>query len=63
MARFSRGDKSICAHSNRRTLVGVSAGWHAHLDVLAARLTGAEPEPFWDRLNGLRAEYEKRLPS
>jgi len=63
-----QGDKVLLTLVHRRlpdqkTVLGVSAGWHAHLDVLAARLTGAAPEPFWDRLNRLRAEYEKRLPS
>ena len=41
--------------------LNISAGWHAHLDVLAARLTGDEPEPFWDHWVALKAEYAKRL--
>jgi hypothetical protein len=44
-------------------MLNVSAGWHAHLDVLAARLTGEEPEPFWDHWADLRADYERRLPA
>ncbi len=47
---------------DRKTVLGVSAGRHAHLDVLAARLTGRTPKPFWDDLTRLRAEYERRLP-
>jgi uncharacterized protein YndB with AHSA1/START domain len=43
-------------------LLGVSAGWHGHLDLLAARLEGAVPEPFWDAWVRLRAEYAQRLP-
>ena len=35
---------------DRATLLGVGAGWHAHLDVLVARTTGKEPPPFWDGL-------------
>ena len=35
-------------------MLNVSAGWHAHLDVLAARLAGEEPEPFWDHWSYLR---------
>lgn len=41
--------------------LNISAGWHAHLDVLAARLAGEEPEPFWDHWVALKAEYAKRL--
>ena len=33
----------------RGMMVGVSTGWHAHLDMLAARLADEETEPFWDR--------------
>ena len=43
-------------------LLGVSAGWHGHLDLLAARLGGTVPEPFWDAWVRLRAEYARRLP-
>ena len=49
--------------ADRTLLRNVSAGWHMHLDVLAARLTGAEPEPFWDGWVRLKSEYEKRLQS
>ena len=41
--------------------LNISAGWHAHLDVLAARLAGDAPEPFWDHWARLKAEYERRL--
>ena len=48
---------------DRTVLLGVSSGWHMHLDVLAARLNGTEPEPFWDGVTRLRAEYTGRLPA
>ena len=48
---------------NRSTQLGVSAGWHAHLDILVARVTGKEPEPFWDGLSRLRKEYDRRMPA
>lgn len=48
---------------DRSRLLGVSAGWHMHLDVLAARLTGKEPEPFWDGMTRLRKEYDRRIPA
>jgi uncharacterized protein YndB with AHSA1/START domain len=42
-------------------LLSVSAGWHMHLDVLVARVSGTEPEPFWDGWERLREEYSRRL--
>ena len=43
--------------------VMVGAGWHMHLDVLAAKLAGHAPEPFWDGWVRLKGEYEKRIPA
>jgi hypothetical protein len=48
---------------DRGMKLGVSAGWHAHLDVLVARLTGTEPEPFWDGWSRLKTEYDRRIPN
>jgi uncharacterized protein YndB with AHSA1/START domain len=48
---------------DRATVLKVCAGWHMHLDVLVARVTGTEPEPFWDGWSRLRDEYERRLPA
>ena len=45
------------------SLLGVGAGWHMHLDILVARATGAEPEPFWDGWSRLRKEYDRRVPA
>ena len=47
---------------DRGILLNVSAGWHAHLDVLAARLNGKTMSSFWDNWQRLKAEYEQRLP-
>jgi uncharacterized protein YndB with AHSA1/START domain len=47
----------------RSSQLNISAGWHAHLDVLAAKLAGQTPEPFWDRWVGLKSEYERRVPA
>jgi uncharacterized protein YndB with AHSA1/START domain len=63
-----RGDGTLLTITHRRltdrsTLLGVSAGWHIHLDVLEARMQGAEPEAFWDGWRRLRAEYESRIPA
>ena len=49
--------------SDRRNMVMIGAGWHMHLDVLRARLTGARPDPFWDGWLRLRDEYERRVPA
>ncbi len=48
---------------DRAMLLMVSAGWHMHLDVLAARTNGTEPEPFWDGWLRLKQEYDQRLPA
>jgi uncharacterized protein YndB with AHSA1/START domain len=48
---------------DRPTLLMVSAGWHMHLDVLAARAAGKEPPPFWEGWSRLQKEYDQRLPA
>lgn len=46
---------------DQATLLSVSSGWHAHLDILVARLEGSDPEPFWDNVAKLKKEYGQRL--
>jgi uncharacterized protein YndB with AHSA1/START domain len=63
-----RGNKVLLTLIHRRlpdraTMLKVSAGWHAHLDVLVARASGNEPEPFWDCWLRLKDKYERRLPA
>lgn len=48
---------------DRATLLGVAGGWHMHLDILVARATGKEPEPFWEGWRRLKEEYGRRLPA
>ncbi|MDO8409808.1 MAG: SRPBCC family protein [Phenylobacterium sp.] len=48
---------------DRESLLNVSAGWHAHIDVLAADLTGGKAKPHWDNWVRLRSEYDARLPA
>jgi len=45
------------------TTLDVAAGWHAHLDVLVARATGANKAtvPFWDDWQRLRDAYAARI--
>jgi uncharacterized protein YndB with AHSA1/START domain len=47
----------------RATMLMIGAGWHMHLDILVARATGKEPEPFWDGWSRLRKEYDQRIPA
>ena len=48
---------------DRSVLVNVSAGWHAHLNVLAARLHETAPEPFWSQWRSLKSDYDRRIPA
>ena len=48
---------------DRAATLMFGAGWHMHLDILVARATGKQPEPFWDGWSRLRKEYEQRLPA
>jgi len=62
-----RGDEVLLTVTHRRVtdrnmLLNVSAGWHMHLDVLAARVRGTEPAPFWDGWARLKQDYAERLP-
>lgn len=63
-----QGDEVLLTVTHRRlpdrdTLLEVSAGWHAHLDILIAHATGDTPPPYWDRWSRLHAEYDRRLPA
>jgi uncharacterized protein YndB with AHSA1/START domain len=62
-----RGDEVLLTVTHRRvpdrdTLLKVSAGWHMHLDILAARAREQEPAPFWDGWLRLKQDYDRRLP-
>ena len=62
-----QGDDVLLTLIHRRVtdpaiLLNVSTGWHAHLDILVARLRGVEPEPIWDSFVRLKQEYGTRLP-
>ncbi len=54
----------VVTHSRLRSrggLIGFSAGWHTHLDILADRLAGKEPKGFWRTHTQLESEYEARF--
>ena len=64
----SKGSKVLLTVIHRRlpdraTLLKVGPGWHMHLDVLVARVTGTLPVLFWDGWSRLRQEYDRRLSS
>jgi uncharacterized protein YndB with AHSA1/START domain len=47
---------------DRSMKVMVGAGWHAHLDILVARVAGRETaEPFWNSWTKLKKHYEARV--
>jgi uncharacterized protein YndB with AHSA1/START domain len=63
------GDKVLLTVIHRRLpdraqLLNVSAGWHAHLDVLVTRISGKpQTASFWDGWSKLKAEYDRWLPA
>jgi uncharacterized protein YndB with AHSA1/START domain len=64
----ARGEKVLLTVTHRRlanreTMLKVGPGWHMHLDVLVASVTGKKSEPFWDGWLRLQKEYEARLPA
>lgn len=46
---------------DRETRVSVASGWHTHLGILASRLSGSAPGPFWSTHARWEAEYERRI--
>jgi len=64
----ARGEQVLLTLTHRRlpdrpTMLMVGAGWHAHLDILLARASGAAPAPFWDSWCRLREDYDRILPA
>ncbi len=62
----AKGEDTLLTITHRRpptrdVLLSVSAGWHAHVDVLEAKLAGTKPGPHWDNWVRLRSEYEARF--
>jgi uncharacterized protein YndB with AHSA1/START domain len=45
----------------RKDLLGVSGGWHVHLDILAEHLQGRTSPGFWGKHARLNAEYDERI--
>ncbi|MBA3070527.1 MAG: SRPBCC family protein [Hyphomonas sp.] len=62
-----KGSDTLLTITHRRPpthdmLLSVSAGWHSHVDVLAAKLAGTKPAPHWDNWVRLKTEYAQRFP-
>lgn len=49
--------------ADRQQASMVGPGWHAHLDVLAAKLAGRTPTPFWNEWSRLKVDYDQRNPA
>jgi uncharacterized protein YndB with AHSA1/START domain len=47
--------------ADRKTMISVAGGWDTHVGILADRLNGVEPRPFWSTHAKLVREYEARL--
>jgi uncharacterized protein YndB with AHSA1/START domain len=63
---FPRGEKTLLVVTHvrlgeRKGMLAVAAGWHAHIGLMEDHLTGAEPRPFWTTHAKLVAEYDRRL--
>ncbi|WP_198670197.1 SRPBCC domain-containing protein [Dyella sp. C9] len=60
---FHEGDEVRLVMTHRRLheadVAGASAGWHTHLDVLADRLSGRLPQPFWPVFSRHLEHYEQ----
>ena len=52
---IQRGDVSA------EHFLGALGGWHAHLDIMLDKLSGAAPKPFWKTHEALVEEYRERL--
>jgi len=49
--------------AERSTRLNICAGWHSHLDVLAARVAGQKSGSFWEDWSRLKQEYDGRVPA
>lgn len=47
---------------DRATKLMVGAGWHMHLDILAALMRGTKPDPYWDGWSRLKDQYDELIP-
>jgi hypothetical protein len=61
----THGDRVLLVLTHRRldraSMPKFGAGWHTHLGILLARLSGAEPEPFHPVFQRVLAHYESAV--
>jgi uncharacterized protein YndB with AHSA1/START domain len=60
LAPVAGGTRLVLTHSRLDLpddFVPAAAGWHAHLDMLEARVAGRVPGSFWDRHESLERDY------
>ena len=65
LSRQGEQVRLLLVHSRlatREGMLSVSAGWHAHLNILRARMTGQTPDGLWRTHTRLETEYAQRLP-
>ncbi len=61
-----QGDRVLLVLTHHRLpdqneLLGVSGGWHTHLDILVDHLNGHTAPGFWTKHAELAAQYKKRM--
>lgn len=66
IALEEKGEKIVLTltHRNlttRSDMLSVSSGWHAHFDIMIAKLAGETPPRFWAAIVRLESEYDGRL--
>ncbi|MFH0129335.1 SRPBCC family protein [Variovorax sp. VaC1] len=47
--------------ANRKEVISVAGGWHAHVDVLIDVLRGDKPQGFWTNLEAVEKAYEAQI--
>lgn len=62
-----KGEKTLLTLTHtgietRSGKVGISTGWHAHLDLLVANVAGEDGGSFWKKFTALNEIYEARIP-
>ncbi|WP_169711736.1 SRPBCC family protein [Henriciella litoralis] len=62
-----KGEKTLLTLTHtgietRSNRVGISTGWHAHLNLLVAEIGGTERGSFWASYDALKTIYEARVP-
>lgn len=63
-----KGEKTLLTLTHtgietRSGRVGISTGWHSHLDLLVSEVSGTERDAFWTKYEALNKIYEERVPA